>query len=197
MTETRPSEKISGMNTEANTEQPTLSPTAIKTKEFGKSMRGYAPREVNEYMDEIVRSWELMQARERELRDKVSELELELARWKEREREVDEVGERARKDADAVREKASHEASRMMRDVEEKAEGIRRRTEEWLETVISTVEETERQKANFVTAFKSSLDSHYELLKEEGTEAEGLSSRLTAYLRSQQAESAELRETEA
>ena len=75
------------------------------------------------------------------------------------------------------------EAEKMLAETEEKAGSIRKRTEGWLEEVIAKVEETQRQKKNFLTAFRSSLDSHYELIKSEEEEAEPLTAKLSDVLR--------------
>jgi hypothetical protein len=46
------------------------------------------------------------------------------------------------------------------------------------------VEETQRQKKNFLTAFRSALDSHYALIRSEEEDAEPLAGKLSGILRS-------------
>jgi DivIVA domain-containing protein len=86
-------------------------------------------------------------------------------------------------DGQAMREQARVEAEKIFAEVEERANQIRRKTEEWLEEVIAEVEETQRQKLSFMTAFKSALDSHYELLERQPAEDQPIGARLNHLLK--------------
>lgn len=150
-----------------------LTPNDIKNKEFTKAMLGYAPKEVVEFLDATARAWEKVQKHEKELLDKIHSLHQEILQWKSREGEIE-----------RLKEKAQQDAEKYFTEVEARANAVRVKTEEWLETVISEVAEAERQKTNFMTAFKSALDSHYELLRNEQAQAEPLSQKLSQFLKS-------------
>lgn len=161
-----------------------LSPTDIKNKEFKKAMMGYAPREVVEFLDEVAKTWEKVQRNEKELIKKIESLSEEIDKWKAREPELQQIREKALKEAEEIRNQASKEAARVMQNVEERASGVRRVTEEWLASVIGHLEETQRQKVNFLSALKSSLDNHYEMIRTEEKE-EPLASQFSEYLKKQ------------
>lgn len=159
-----------------------INPSDIKSKEFTKSFRGYDPQEVAEFLDSVAKSWEKALREEKALQKKLATLTEELGKWKARETELVQIREKAVADAEEIRNQASKEAARLLQDVDERASSIRRSTEEWLEEILNRLEETQRQKHNFVTALRSSLDSHYELLKTEVSEAPPLGAQLTEFL---------------
>lgn len=159
-----------------------VSPSDIKSKEFTKSFRGYDPREVTEFLDLVAKTLEKANREEKALLKKVTGLTEEVAKWKARENELIQMREKAVADAEEIRNQASKEAARLLQDVDERANTIRQSTEGWLEEVIQRLEETQRQKHSFLTALRSSLDSHYELLKTEGPEAASLGAQLTEFL---------------
>ena len=106
------------------------------------------------------------------LGDRIVKLEAEVASWQAREKEIEEI-----------KASAIAESKKLLAETEEKAESIRVKTETWLEEVIAQVEETQRQKKNFLTAFRSALDSHYALIRTEEEDAEPLTAKLTDVLR--------------
>ncbi len=159
-----------------------FSPADIKSKEFTKAFRGFDPNEVAEFLDLIAKSVEKTAREEKILQKKLATLTEELGKWKGRETELAQIREKAVADADEIRAQASKEAARMLQDVDERASKIRQNTEGWLEEVLQRLEETQRQKHSFLTALRSSLDSHYELLKSENPESSPLGAQLTEFL---------------
>lgn len=169
-----------------------LTPNDIKNKEFTKAVLGYSPKEVVEFLDMTAKTWERVQKNEKELLDRIQTLSDEILRWRGRESEFEKLRENAVREAHAIREKGQEDAAKHFAEVEERANAIRRKTEEWLEGVIASIEETERQKSNFVTAFKSALDSHYALLQSENEGVEPLGTKLSHFLRSELASTRQL-----
>ena len=62
-----------------------LMPQEIRSHEFGKSMWGYSPREVVEFLEGTAAAWEKVQRHEKELLEKVKNMSEELVRWKNKE----------------------------------------------------------------------------------------------------------------
>ncbi|MBM4303622.1 MAG: DivIVA domain-containing protein [Deltaproteobacteria bacterium] len=161
-----------------------ISPTEIKNKEFKKVMLGYSPEEVVEFLDLTAKAWIQVQKKEKELIQKNDSLNAEISHWRQRESEISQIKEDAIKEAETIIQAASQEAETLFKQVEEKAQDIRQKTEEWLAEVINQVEETERRKNSFISAFKSALDSHYEIIKNDQQASEPLSRRLDTFLKS-------------
>jgi len=170
-----------------------LTPTEIKNKDFKKTMLGYSPEEVVGFLDSVAKLWEKVQKRERELLVKIDQLEQAIQSWKRREEELEQIKQAAQGEAEQILQ-AAHELGRKnLQAAEERSQDIRRGTEAWLAGILSEVEEVERRKNNFVTAFRSALDSHYEILKNEAHESLPLSIRLNEYLKQANENSGELR----
>jgi len=141
-----------------------LTPVEIKNKEFKRTVWGYAPQEVVDFLDATAKMWERVQKHEKELADEIRRLSNEVETWKRRETELDQLRERAREDASSIRNQATQEAEAFFGEVKHKAEEVRGKTEEWLATVISELEETEKKRDSIFGAIRASLDQHYELL---------------------------------
>ena len=163
----------------------TLNSTDIKNQEFKKVMRGYDPRAVAEFLDQVATHLDNVHRNEKRLTKELESANRHLLQWESRQDEVTAMKEAAAKEANAIREEASKEAARMIQEVEEKASEIRKNTEEWLAKLISGLEETQRRKESFIKAFKASLDSHYELLEADQAHAESLDSQLSTLLQQQ------------
>ena len=162
-----------------------LTPTEIKTKDFKKTVWGYSPEEVVNFLDVTAKLWEKVQKREKDLNEKIRSLEETVRSWELRESDLDRIRDKALEDAKKIREEANEQGCEILRAVESRADGIQKRTEEWRSGILSEVEAVERQKMNFVTAFKSALNSHKELLESDQGGIEPLSSRLHQFLKTQ------------
>jgi cell division initiation protein len=147
-------------------------PEEIKGQNFKGSLFGFSRKEVQDFLRALSKLWVRMLEHQQILTDRIVRLESEVASWNAREKEIAEI--KARAEADAAK---------LLAETDQKAEAIRSKTEAWLEEVIAQVEETQRQKTNFLTAFRSALDSHYALIRTEEDDVEPLSAKLTGILR--------------
>jgi DivIVA domain-containing protein len=161
-----------------------INPAGLKNKEFRKTVWGYNPQEVVDYLDAVAKTWEKVQKHEKSLVEEIKVLGLEIEAWKAREGEFKILLEKTKIEADGIREKAILEAEALLKEVRDKAEDVRQKTESWLATVIAEVEETEKRREKFVSEFKTSLDQHYALLEGEEAPSKPLHSHLTKFLSS-------------
>lgn len=161
-----------------------ISPNEIKNKEFKKIMLGYSPEQVVEFLDKVSKIWERVQKQEKSLLKRIDDLEYTIAEYQAKEDEVKQIREMAQSDAEIIRKEAGSEGERILKEVEERANGIKVKTEEWLCEVIARLEETEKRKENFMRAFRSALDSHYEILQKEQDAKEPISLQLDQFLKS-------------
>ncbi len=157
---------------EAPAFQSEWTPDEIKGQNFRGSLFGFSKREVRDFLRLVSKLWVRMLDHQQILGQRIVRLETELASFHAREKEITDR-----------KIQAEAEAAKLLKETEEKAESIRDRTEAWLEEVIAKVEETQRQKQNFLTAFRSALDSHYALIKTEEEDQEPLASKLSVVLR--------------
>lgn len=161
-----------------------LTPNEIKNKEFKRVPLGYSPQPVVEFLDTVSKTWERVQKREKELLEEIRLLNDEVEAWKKRETDLEAVRLRALGEAEAIREEGREAAARYFQEAKVRSDEIRGKTEEWLTTIIGQVSETERRRNSFLTALKSALDQHYELLNTDLEKNRGLESQLSGFLSS-------------
>jgi len=161
-----------------------LSPQEIRTRKFKRSIGGYSAEEVSEFLDKIAAAWDKVQRQEREMIERNQALTEENVRLKAREGDAAKQKEKILSEVEEIKAEALRQAEKVLVETQERAREIRARTESWLEEILSRVEETERQKKSFVTALRSALGSHLELLDQETErETEPLAARLHEVLR--------------
>lgn len=160
-----------------------VTPIQIRTREFNKSLWGFTPKEVAEFLDDLAKQWEAKQAEERRLLNKIKLLEEDLKEWKDRGDKLIQLREGAKLKAQEIEAQATKDATQFLKKVQDRAEQIRQKTEEWLERVIAEVEKTESRKRQLVGALKSTLDEHYAILSDEvslpslGMDLQGISEK--------------------
>lgn len=119
-----------------------LTPMDIHNKEFGNSFRGYDRDEVAEFLSEVSQAYETLYRENRELTDKVEQMEKRLSQYESTEETMrntlvlaqetgENVKEAARKEADLILQNAEQErkvlledANRALREAEAKYANI-------------------------------------------------------------------------
>ena len=112
-----------------------LTPLDIHNREFKKAMRGYDQDEVNEFLDEIIRDYEMMI---RENKDQSSSLELankKLANYEEMQDSLNKSILVAQDAADRLRENTDREIEVVQREAESYAEEKRQEADKYAEEV--------------------------------------------------------------
>lgn len=112
-----------------------LTPLDIHNREFKKTMRGYDQDEVNEFLDEIIRDYEMMI---RENKEKSSSLELtnkKLANYEEMQESLNKSILVAQDAADRLRENTDREIEVIQREAESYAEEARQEADKYAEEV--------------------------------------------------------------
>ena len=112
-----------------------LTPLDIHNREFKKAMRGYDQDEVNEFLDEIIRDYEMMI---RENKEKSSSLELankKLANYEEMQDSLNKSILVAQDAADRLRENTDREIEVIQREAESYAEEKRQEADKYAEEI--------------------------------------------------------------
>lgn len=112
-----------------------LTPLDIHNREFKKAMRGYDQDEVNEFLDEIIRDYEMLI---RENKEKSSSLELankKLANYEEMQDSLNKSILVAQDAADRLRENTDREIEVIQREAESYAEEKRQEADKYAEEI--------------------------------------------------------------
>lgn len=112
-----------------------LTPLDIQRQTFNKTLRGYDPDEVRQYLSQLSQLWAQMQEENRNLRAQLEIAQKEISRYKEMEdlmrhtlRQAEEVAqktfENAKQQAEAEIQKAQQQAQEILRETEKKRQEI-------------------------------------------------------------------------
>lgn len=164
-------------------EIPHLTGPEVRHRTFKKALFGYKVEDVDAFLEHMARVIDKAARHEREMAEKMHGLQEELARFRARESELSQLREDSERQAEEIRREAEEHAQRALREAEKGAGLVRAKAEEWLASLFERVEETERRRTSFFTAFRSALDSHYELLRKDEAATVPLKAELTQFLR--------------
>lgn len=148
-----------------------ITPLDVRKKkgDFAKAMRGYAPQEVDTFLDLVAERMEELVKELLTLRERTALLQAQADAQTARERAVqealvsaqtlrDDIREQARREADLIKREADAQAQRVVGDAERLV--VERRT---------VLDELERKRARFLKAFRQLLERELDLIVvEEG-----------------------------
>lgn len=141
-----------------------LTPLDIHNKEFSKTFRGYSEAEVDEFLDQVVRSFEELLRTNTEQKARIEELESRVAQYKALEETLnntlivaqqaaDEVKANAHREADLILEKSRLEASKVLDEGKDK-----------MMRALREFEDIKRQTQVFKARMRSLIASYQEML---------------------------------
>ena len=101
-----------------------ITPLEIQKKEFKKSLRGYSPKSVDSFLDEILEDYETMYKENIELKDKVNMLADQIRQYNTLEETLNKTLIVAQTTADEVTSSARHKAEMIIEDAELKGQKL-------------------------------------------------------------------------
>jgi cell division initiation protein len=141
-----------------------ITPLDIRKQEFRKTMRGLDADEVYAFLTTVAEEYEAVLSDNKKLRERIVDLEQRLQEYKKIETNLRNTLLTAERVTNETRENARREASLIVReaevDAEKAAEAIRAHTQELRREVL----ELKRQKDNYLTRFRTLLESHSRVL---------------------------------
>jgi cell division initiation protein len=141
-----------------------ITPLDIRKQEFRKTMRGLDADEVYAFLTTVAEEYEAVLSNNKNLRERMVDLEGRLQEYKKIETNLRNTLLTAERVTNETKENARREASLIVREAEveaeKAAEAIRAHTQELRREVL----ELKRQKDNYLTRFKTLLESHHRVL---------------------------------
>jgi len=158
-----------------------LTPLDIHNKEFRKAFRGYAEPEVDEFLDEVVRDFEVLLKEKSALEERVEELENRVSNYQAledtlkqtlilAEATADEVRANARREAELTIKEAQAKAKEIVDDAEARAQLTVREAQARVKRTQEELEELKRQVATFKARVRSMLLTQLDLLGDHAPE---------------------------
>ncbi|MED1202149.1 DivIVA domain-containing protein [Heyndrickxia acidicola] len=144
-----------------------LTPLDIHNKEFSKGFRGYDEDQVNEFLDQIIKDYELMIREKKELEERLASLNERLGHFTSIEETLNKSIIVAQEAAEEVRGNAQKEAKLIIREAEKNADRIVNESLSKARKIALDIEELKKQSKVFRTRFKMLVEAQLDLLKSD------------------------------
>ena len=144
-----------------------LTPLDIHNKEFGRGFRGYDEDQVNEFLDQIIKDYELVIREKKALEEKVAQLEGKLDHFSNIEDTLNKSIVVAQEAAEEVKRNAQKEAKLIVREAEKNADRIINEALVKSRKVAFDIEELKKQAKVFRTRFRMLLETQLEMLNND------------------------------
>ena len=142
-----------------------LTPLDIHNKEFSRGMRGYDQDEVNEFLDQIIKDFELVIREKKELKRDVEMLDEKLVHFNNIEETLNKSILIAQQTAEEVKGNANKEAKLIVREAEKNADRIINEALEKSRKIEIEVEDLKKQGKVFRTRLKMLIEAQLELIQ--------------------------------
>ena len=141
-----------------------LTPLDIHNKEFTRGFRGYDEDEVNEFLDQIIKDYELVMREKKELSDRVNELDEKLNHFSSIETTLNKSILIAQETAEDVKRNAEKEAKLIIKESEKNADRIINESLSKSRRITIEIEELKKQASVYRTRFRMLLEAQLEML---------------------------------
>ena len=141
-----------------------LTPLDIHNKEFTKSFRGYDEDEVNEFLDQVIKDYEMVIREKKELQQKVNELDERLNHFTNIEETLNKSILVAQETAEELKGSASKESKLIIKEAEKNADRIVNEALSKARQVSIEVEELKKQAKVFRTRLKMLVEAQLEMI---------------------------------
>jgi cell division initiation protein len=144
-----------------------LTPLDIHNKEFSKSFRGYDEDEVNEFLDQIIKDFELLIREKKELEEKLNDQTEKLGHFTNIEETLNKSIIVAQEAAEEVKRNAQKEAKLIIKEAEKNADRIVNEALSKARKIALEIEELKKQSKVFRTRFKMLVEAQLDMLNND------------------------------
>jgi cell division initiation protein len=141
-----------------------LTPLDIHNKEFSKGFRGYDEDEVNEFLDQVIKDYEMIIREKKQLEEKVAELTEKLNYFTNIEETLNKSILIAQETAEEVKRNAQKEAKLIIKEAEKNADRIISEALAKSRKIALEIEELKRQSKVLRTRFRMLVEAQLEML---------------------------------
>lgn len=144
-----------------------LTPLDIHNKEFAKSFRGYDEDEVNEYLDQVIKDYELKIREANELKERVEDLEEKLGHFTNIEETLNKSILVAQETAEEVTSNARKESRLIIKEAEKNADRIINEALNKSRQVYMQIDDLKKQGKVFRTRLKTLIQAQLDMVMTE------------------------------
>jgi cell division initiation protein len=142
-----------------------LTPLDIQQQQFRIRFRGFDIHEVDRFLEQLSEAFTALQSENKELREEMRRLKLEIQGYKEREETFKRAMLNSQKVLEQMKENARKSAEVIIADAEVKAEKVLNRAHNRLSQLHEDIAELKRQRMQIEVQIRSVIDSHSKLLE--------------------------------
>jgi cell division initiation protein len=132
---------------------------------FSRALRGYAPEEVDDYLQDIADTLARLGEERVRLTNHATRLEEQLQRYAERENTVRETLLVSRRMAEELKSSAQKEAQLLIEAAQNRAENLTNQANQRLARILDEIAEARKLKAQFEFKVRSVIEGHLKLLE--------------------------------
>ena len=147
-----------------------LSPLDIHNKEFTRGFRGYAEDEVNEFLDQIIKDYEIILREKKELEDRIKTMTEQMQHYNTLEETLQKSIVIAQEAAEEVRRNSQKEAKLIAKEAEKNADRIINEALAKTRKVTIEIDELKKQSKVFRNRFKMLVEAQLDLLNTDDWE---------------------------
>lgn len=147
-----------------------LSPLDIHNKEFTRGFRGYNEDEVNEFLDQIIKDYEITIRDKKSLENEVEELNEKLGHFMNIEETLNKSILVAQETAEEVKANARKESKLIIKEAEKNADRIINEALSKSRKIAMEMEELQRQAKVFRTRLKMLIEAQLDMVNNEDWE---------------------------
>ena len=147
-----------------------LSPLDIHNKEFTRGFRGYAEDEVNEFLDQIIKDYEIVLREKKELEDRIKTMTEQMQHYNTLEETLQKSIVIAQEAAEEVRRNSQKEAKLIVKEAEKNADRIINEALAKARKVTIEIDELKKQSKVFRNRFKMLVEAQLDLLNTDDWE---------------------------
>lgn len=144
-----------------------LTPLDIHNKEFSKNFRGYDEDEVNEFLDQIIRDYEVLIRQNREYEQKVEQMSEKMNHFVNIEESINKSIVIAQDTAEEVKSNAKKEATLIVKEAEKNADRIINDSLMKQRNISYQIEDMKKGAKVFQTRFRAIVQAQLELIENQ------------------------------
>ncbi|WP_141431264.1 DivIVA domain-containing protein [Bacillus sp. 03113] len=144
-----------------------LTPLDIHNKEFSKGFRGYDEDEVNEFLDQVIKDYEMVIREKKELEEKLRDLNERIGHFNTIEGTLNKSIIVAQEAAEEVKRNAQKEAKLIIKEAEKNADRIVNESLSKARKIALEIEDLKKQSKVFRTRFKMLIEAQLDLLNND------------------------------
>ncbi len=144
-----------------------LTPLDIHNKEFSRGFRGYDEDEVNEFLDQVVKDYEMVLRDKRNLEEQVRQLQERLEHFSNIEDTLNKSIVIAQETAEEVKQNAQKEAKLIIREAEKNADRIVNEALSKARKIAIEIEDLKKQSKVFRNRLRTLIEAQLDLLNSD------------------------------